>query len=210
MATIKIYNTQGQETEQVELESSLFAVKVNPALVHEVVVAQTANSRAAIAHTKDRSDVVGSGKKPWKQKGTGRARHGSRYSPLWKGGGITFGPRNDRNFSKKINRKAKHKALAMVLTDKVASNRFIVVDSLPVENGKTKILVDILAKLPVDGKKTLIVASPENKMVATASKNIKKVTAISANSINVVDLLKHDFTLISKEALAKITEIHKR
>lgn len=194
----------------IELESSLFDVKVNPALVHEVVVAQTANSRAAIAHTKDRSDVIGSGKKPWKQKGTGRARHGSRYSPIWKGGGITFGPRNDRNFSKKINKKTKHKALSMVLTDKVASNRFIVVDSLPVENGKTKILVDILTKLPVANKKTLIVAAPENKMVATASKNIQKVTAISANSINVVDLLKNDFTLISKEALAKITEIHKR
>src|SRR3989338_3936812 len=130
MAKVILYNQTGSEVGELSLDASLFDVAVDMALVHEAVVAQEANSRQVLAHTKDRGDVAGTGKKPWKQKGTGRARHGSRRSPIWVGGGITFGPTKDRNYSLKMNRKARRKALAMVLSDKVANNALFAVDSL--------------------------------------------------------------------------------
>jgi large subunit ribosomal protein L4 len=144
MAVVSLYNTKGENIGSLTLEASLFDVKLSPALVHEAVVAQQANSREAIAHTKTRGEVAGSSKKPWAQKGTGRARHGSTKSPIWVGGGITFGPRNDRNFSLKINKRAKRKALAMILSEKVATERFVAIDALDLKNGKTKELAQIL------------------------------------------------------------------
>src|SRR3989338_10491140 len=138
MAKVILYNQTGSEVGELSLDATLFDVAPDTALVHEAVVAQEANSRQVLAHTKGRGEVAGTGKKQWKQKGTGRARHGSRRSPIWVGGGITFGPRNDRNFSLKMNRKARRKALAMVLTDKLISARLVAVDDLGVEEGKTK------------------------------------------------------------------------
>ena len=166
MARITLYTKDGSSKGELLLDDALFGVKINPALVHEAVVMQTANARSPIAHTKTRGEVAGTGKKPWKQKGTGRARHGSRRSPIWIGGGITFGPRNDRNFSLKMNRKARRKALAMVLTDKLISERFIAVDDLGVEEGKTRQLVKTLAYLPLTGKKTLIVTLLNIRLLA--------------------------------------------
>src|SRR3989339_379080 len=166
MARVTLYSIDGSKKGELTLEDSLFGVKVNPALVHEAIVAQTAGSRTAIAHTKTRGEVAGTGKKPWKQKGTGRARHGSRRSPIWIGGGISFGPRNDRNFSLKMNKRAKRKALAMVLSDKVAQDRFVAVETLTLQNGKTKELAFLLKNLPISKKKTLIILPPEQKDVA--------------------------------------------
>ncbi len=210
MALISLYNSQGEIVGNMTLEPSLFDVKVSKALVHEAVVAQTSNSREAIAHTKDRSEVAGSSKKPWKQKGTGRARHGSTKSPIWIGGGITFGPRNDRNFSVKMNKKAHRKALAMVLSDKVANNRFIAVDSLILPEGKTKELIHVLSKLPSTGKKTLIVLPPDQKTVAKAAQNLKGIQTMPSNTLNVVDLLKTDYVVVSKEAVELISLMYKR
>src|SRR3989344_5330800 len=153
----KIYNMSGQEIGEQVLPAIIFGVKVKPELVQQVVVAQQANARAAIAHTKGRGEVRGGGRKPWKQKGTGRARHGSIRSPLWVGGGVTFGPTNQRNFTLGLNKKMKKKALAMVLSDKAAHERLILINTLAVPEGKTKNLQKGLTALPSKGRKVLIV-----------------------------------------------------
>jgi large subunit ribosomal protein L4 len=209
MARVTLYSIDGSKKGELTLEDSLFGVKVNPALVHEAIVAQTALSRAAIAHTKTRADVAGTTKKPWKQKGTGRARHGSRRSPIWVGGGITFGPRSDRNFGVKINKQARRKALAMVLSDKLASEKFVAVEHFQSE-GKTKALVQTLERLPTAGKKTLIVTTPENKLISRAARNIQGVSSIPANALNIVDLLRFEYVLMTEPAVALVTQIYKR
>ncbi len=210
MARVTLYNQDGKETGFIELDASLFDVEINPALVHEAVVAQTANARVAIAHTKERGEVAGTGKKPWKQKGTGRARHGSRRSPIWIGGGITFGPRSDRNFSLKLNKKARRKALAMVLTDKVQSGQLIAIEQLKVEDGKTKQLSALLSKLPIAGKKTLILVEPENRTVSLAAKNIPHIETLPIHALNVVALLQKPNVLISKDGIDLLVHLYKR
>ena len=125
---IKIYNQNAEAAGEMELSPKVFGVKVNHDLIHQAVVTQMANERQVIAHTKDRSEVRGGGRKPWAQKGTGRARHGSSRSPIWIGGGVTFGPRNDRNFKMRLNRKMKQNAMLMALSDKAAGDNFIVFD----------------------------------------------------------------------------------
>lgn len=211
MATVKIYKQDGNTDGTVELNDALFSVEPDKALVHAAVVTQEANSREAIAHTKDRAAVRGADRKPWRQKGTGRARHGSRYSPIWRGGGVTFGPTNERNFSKKMNKKARRKALAMVLSDKVANDRFIVADSLKLDEPKTRLFVDVLKQLPSGDEKTLVVLHPEEKdLVNRVANNVPHVTTISATSLNVVDLLSHNWLLASEKAVELIQETYKR
>ena len=210
MAKVTLYNLDGKAVGEVQLAPNLFEVKPVDALVHEAVIAQQANSRVAIAHTTTRGEVAGTGKKPWKQKGTGRARHGSRRSPIWVGGGITFGPRSERNFAVKLNRKTRRKALAMALTDKVATDCFVAVDTLATTEGKTKTLSAILKKLPSSGKKTLIVLEPKNVAAARAARNLPRVTTIRANSLNVVDLLSHQCVIASKDAIDVIHQTYKR
>ena len=147
---IDMYNMQGKgEVGSVELDDRMFGVSVRPSLVHEAVVAQQANARVVYAHTKDRGEVRGGGKKPWKQKGTGRARHGSRRSPIWIGGGIPLVPTALRNFALKISRRARRKALFMALSDKVATQAFVVVDAFSVTEPKTREVVAMLKALPL-------------------------------------------------------------
>ncbi len=208
MAKVKVYNQKGETVGDVDLVAKLFEVEANPALIHEVVVAQQANAREAIAHAKDRSEVRGGGRKPWRQKGTGRARAGSTRSPLWKGGGVTFGPSKDRNFSKQVNKKAKRKALAMTLSDKVKAERFIVIDTLKLPELKTKAFVSVYEKLPVSGKKTLVVTDAEAKDTQRAARNVPKVDMIGAASLNVVDVLSHEYVLISKDAVETLTKTY--
>jgi len=208
MAKVKVYNLEGKAVGDIELDAKLFEVEINPNLVHEAVVAQQANSRQAIAHAKDRSEVRGGGRKPWRQKGTGRARAGSNSSPIWRGGGVTFGPSKDRNFSKKMNRKAKQRALAMTLTDKLAHEKIVVVDTLEIVDGKTKNFVAAFAKLPVAGKKTLVVIDPKNETVKRSVKNLQKIETISAKSLNVVDVLSYDYLLMSKDAVELMNQTY--
>lgn len=210
MASVELYNAQGESKGQLALSDALFAVKVNQSLVHQAMVTQAANSRVAIAHTKSRAEVAGTGKKPWKQKGTGRARHGSRRSPIWVGGGITFGPRNDRNFSMKMNKRARRTALAMVLSDKLAHGQLVAVDALTVEDGKTKSLAAALKKLPLKGRKTLLITEPSNKAVARAAKNVRGVETLPANALNIIDLLRFDQVVLTVPALDVITLLYKR
>jgi len=134
-----IYNQKAEPVGEIELADKVFGMPANKNLVHQAVVAQMANSRQVLAHTKDRSEVRGGGKKPWRQKGTGRARAGSNRSPIWKGGGVTFGPRKNRNFSKKINKKMRKKAVLMALSDKVANGNLLVIEKLDIDGYKTKV-----------------------------------------------------------------------
>ncbi|MFA5075816.1 MAG: 50S ribosomal protein L4 [Patescibacteria group bacterium] len=203
-----VYNLAGDKVEEIELNPVLFDIEPNIAVIHQVVIAQEKNARKVLAHTKGRSDVRGGGKKPWKQKGTGRARHGSSRSPIWKGGGITFGPTKERNFKVKINQKMKNKALRMILSDKAKSDNLVVVDKWELAEMKTKLLNQILNKLPVKNQKTcLALASTDPKLVQVVH-NLEKVYALGANSLNVVDLLKYKFLLISKAALQEIEKIY--
>lgn len=210
MAKVTLYNFEGKAVGEISLDASIFEVAADMAVVHEAVIAQQANSREVIAHTKGRGEVAGSGKKPWKQKGTGRARHGSRRSPIWVGGGITFGPTNQRNFTVKMNKKARRKALAMVLSDKVASNQFLAVETLATTEGKTKTLTAFLKNLPASNVSTLVVLEPANKLAARAARNLQKVATIPANSLNVVDLLSHERVIASRDAIDVLTATYKR
>ena len=191
MAKVKVYNLAGKEIEQMELDPKIFEVAAKPSLVHQVIEVQRANARLKLAHTKTKGEVRGGGKKPWRQKGTGRARHGSIRSPLWKGGGITFGPRTEREFGKKINKKMRRKALFMTLSDKVKENNFIVVDNLALPEIKTKNFYAILKKLPMKGTfSTLVVLKNKDENINKSARNIKKVKTILADSLNVYDILK--------------------
>ena len=147
MAKLNIYNQKAEKTGDIEVSDKVFGVKMSEALIHQAVVAQMANERQVIAHTKGRAEVRGGGKKPWKQKGTGSARAGSSRSPIWIGGGVTFGPTKERNFSKKINKKMKQKALLMAISDRVKNGEIIVLDNLNTKEFKTKVMDTILKNI---------------------------------------------------------------
>jgi len=201
---VKVYDFAGKPVGEEKLDPKFFGVEINAELVQRVVVAQMANSRQVLAHTKGRSEVRGGGKKPWKQKGTGRARHGSIRSPLWVGGGITFGPTKERNFSQKVNKKVKTSALKMVLSDKLGHEKLVVVDGYNMPEAKTKLLKSALDNLPIKNKSALVVTKTSQDNVVRAAKNLPKVGTIGYGSLNVVDLLKNEYLLISKDLLEKI------
>ena len=190
----------------MDLPDALFGVPVSSDLVHEAIVAQDANARVKRANTKDRSEVRGGGRKPWKQKGTGRARHGSRRSPIWVGGGVTFGPRLARVFGKKMNKKAKQKALAMVLSDKVAENTLVVVEAYEMPEAKTKHVAAMRSALPGADRSALIVTLPENTDVMRGAQNLPKTNVIGAKSLNVRDLVKAQYVIASKAAMEAVVE----
>ncbi|MBT6920990.1 MAG: 50S ribosomal protein L4 [Candidatus Pacebacteria bacterium] len=203
---VKLYDFQGKETGEEILDPKLFGVEADPELVHEMVTAQQKNSRDVIAHTKGRSEVRGGGKKPWRQKGTGRARHGSIRSPLWIGGGITFGPTSSRNFGVIVNKKVKQKALAMVLSDKVANDKLVLVESYNMPEAKTKVLQTAFSKLPNKNRPTLVVTKNAEENIVRASKNLPRVETINFGSLNLVDLMKKEYLVINKELLKKVSE----
>ncbi|HYC79541.1 MAG TPA: 50S ribosomal protein L4 [Candidatus Binatia bacterium] len=210
MAKVAVYNTAGEQVSEMDLNSKIFGVeKIDANLVHEAVRTQRANSRASIAHTKTRGEVRGGGKKPWKQKGTGRARAGSIRSPLWKGGGVTFGPRNARNWSLKMNKSAFRKAIFTVLTDKLNEKKVAILDKIEAVE-KTKDLVNqintLAGKAGLEKKFVLIVAKPDNKLTRVA-KNLPNVTVLAANQLNVIDLLHHD-VIVTKDALEVMEKIY--
>ena len=169
------------------------------------MVGQSANSRDNIAHSKDRSEVRGGGKKPWKQKGTGRARHGSSRSPIWVGGGVTHGPRNTTNFSVKVNKKLKRTALAMVLTDKLNPGTASAVENFDFPEAKTK-FASVLKQALVGTGSVLFVATTEDKTLKQSAKNLVRTSVINAHSLNVTDLLKASHLVFSKRALEVMAE----
>jgi len=210
---VKLYDQSGKDLGQLNLPAEVFEVEMNRDLVHQSVVTQMANSRKTIAHTKDRSEVRGGGKKPWRQKGTGRARHGSIRSPIWKGGGVTFGPTKDRNWSKKINIKMKRKALFMALTSKVKDDELILLDKLEIQQAKTKNLVGLMEKLgkvlKKDFKKGLLIILPKSdQSIVRSSKNIQKVKSLLADSLNIVDVLKYKYLILLQESIEVIKKVY--
>ncbi|PJA47355.1 50S ribosomal protein L4 [Candidatus Uhrbacteria bacterium CG_4_9_14_3_um_filter_36_7] len=210
MNQVDIYNQNGDVTQQLELSKSVFDVKINPALIHQVIVTQQANARQPIAHTKGRAEVRGGGKKPWKQKGTGRARHGSIRSPLWIGGGVTFGPTNERNFEKKINKVMNRQVLRMILTDKAQHEKIRVMEHFDFSEYKTKSMADFVKKIGLGTKKILVIIDTEKKEVARMVRNIPKMTPISVSSLNNLDLLACDYLLFSKPSLTSLTKVLER
>lgn len=200
MPKVTMYNQEGKEASQIDLSEEIFNTRKNTGIVHQIYLAIEANARQPWAHTKDRSEVRGGGKKPWKQKGTGRARHGSRRSPIWSGGGITFGPLNTRNYKQKINKKMSKKAMKVCLSDKVRNNSFIVLDSLE-SSGKTKQFAALRNLLPGSGKSTLLLVEGKDKNIGLAVRNIPQVNMQSTQNVNVVDLLHHKYILVTKTAV---------
>jgi large subunit ribosomal protein L4 len=197
MAKVKVYNLEGKEMEEMEVSDAVFSLPKNDDLVHQIVVASDANQRQVLADTKTRGERAGSGIKPWKQKGTGRARVGSRRTPLWKKGGVVFGPSNDRNYKKKINKKMNQKAIAVVLSGKLRDNQLFVLDGLNFSEKKTKKAANMLVNLKIKGKTLLAYAQGErdNRLV---SRNLKTVENILTEQLNVLDMLKNKNLVMSK------------
>ena len=202
---VNIYDKEGKEMAQTVLPKEIFGLEMNSVLVHQVAVAQSANRRQVIAHTKGRGDVRGGGIKPWRQKGTGRARHGSRRSPLWIGGGTTFGPTKERNFKETISRKMRRKALFIVLSAKAKDNSLFVLDDLMIESPKTKLIAQILNKLPIKGSCLIILPKKDEKLERAAS-NLKNTGIIGAKDLNVMDLLSYKYAVLPKEGIKVIKE----
>ncbi len=183
----------------------IFEVKPNPDLISQVVSVQLSSSRQQTAHTKDRKEVRGGGRKPWRQKGTGRARHGSSRSPIWKGGGVTFGPRTEKNFKKSVPLKVKRKALLMVLSAKKEEDLIVFSEKIKVE--KTKEMVSFLEKNSLKEKSVLIVLADYDDSVVKAARNIPEVGVIEARNLNALTLLQYRFILMEKEAIKVIEKL---
>ncbi len=218
--SIKTYNQKAEAVGEKKISEKVFALKVNEALIHQAVVAQSSNERQVLAHTKDRSEVRGGGRKPWSQKGTGRARAGSNRSPIWKGGGVTFGPTKDRNFKKSINKKMKRNALCMVLSDRVSNKRMFILDKLELSNFKTKEVDGILQgfekkviKNNKDAKKKikrsfLIINDSSDEKVKYATRNLVGVKMLNINNINILDLIRYSNLLITEKSVELIEKVY--
>ena len=228
---VNVYNQKGESVGDMKLSDKVFGVKANEVLVHQVMVAQMGNERQVLAHTKGRSEVRGGGRKPWRQKGTGRARAGSIRSPIWRGGGVTFGPKSDKNYSKNINKKMRQKAMFMVLSDKVKGESLVVLDDLKVEEYKTKVFDKILSGLEKKvlkkkdvkkqavskekGKKevktkrsVLIINDKKNDKVKRSSSNLRGVKIINLENINILDLLKYRDLIVTSGVIKKIEKVY--
>ena len=205
MANVALYNMEGTQVGEIELNDAVFGVEVNEHLVHMAVVQQLANNRQGTQSAKTRSEVSGGGKKPWRQKGTGHARQGSTRSPQWTGGGIVFAPK-PRDYSFKMNKKEKQAALKSALTSRVQASKFIVVDELKMEDAKTKVFTQILKNLKVE--KALVVLDTNDQNVILSARNIPDVKTALTNTINVYDVLKYDTVVATKAAVAAIEEVY--
>ncbi len=204
MANVKMFNMSGSEVGTIDLNDSIFAVEVNTHVMHQAVVQYLANQRQGTQSALTRAEVRGGGRKPWRQKGTGRARQGSTRSPQWTGGGVVFAPK-PRDYSFKLNKKVKRLALKSALTTKVNDGKLIVVDELTV-NAKTKEMASVLSNL--NAAKSLVVVEDDNKNAVIAARNIPTVKTASVNTINVYDVLKYDTLVLTKNVVAKIEEVY--
>ena len=206
MANVAVYNMEGKEVGTIELNDSVFGVEVNEHLVHMAVVQQLANNRQGTQKAKTRSEVSGGGRKPWRQKGTGHARQGSTRAPHFTGGGVVFAP-VPRDYSFKLNKKEKRAALKSVLTDKVQTNNFIVVDELKLDEIKTKNFKAVLNNLNVT-KKALVVLNDNDKNVVLSARNLPAVKTSLTNTINVFDILNANTLVVTKDAVKTIEEVY--
>lgn len=215
---LNVYNQAAAKAGTVELSGKVFGLKLNESLVHQAMVTQMSNERQVLAHTKGRSEVRGGGRKPWRQKGTGRARVGSSRSPLWIGGGVTFGPTKERNFKKKINRKMKQQAICMVLADRVANNSLVVLDKFDISEYKTKTVNAILKN--IEGKilnkqndkkskrSILVVNDDKGEPFKYSVRNLAGIKNINLENINIVDLLNYQNLVITENVAKKLEGLY--
>jgi large subunit ribosomal protein L4 len=206
MPTLGLFNKEGQRVGDIELAESVFNVEVNPYALHQVVVALQNNKRQGTQSAKTRAEVRGGGIKPWRQKGTGRARQGSIRAPQWIKGGMVFAVK-PRDYRTSIPKSMRRVAMLSALTSKVVDNEMIVLDNLELDAPKTKEIVKILAALKAD-KKTLIVTAESNENIYKSARNIEGIAIIPVNNINVYDLLKYNNLVITKDAVSKIEEVY--
>ncbi len=204
MVSVPVYNTDGKEIEKIKLDKEVFDGEVKISVLHQAVLMYQANQRKGLASTKTRGEVSGGGRKPWKQKGTGRARAGSIRSPIWRGGGVTFGPR-PRSYSYRLPKKIRKTALKYSLNDKVNNNKLIVVDEIKIDKPKTKLFASILDKLKVK-EKTLFMLEKVDFNVIRSSRNIPGVSVKQASDSNVYDVLTNRELVITKRGLEILTE----
>jgi large subunit ribosomal protein L4 len=205
-----VYNQKGEELEKTKLPSKIFGVEEKKQIINFVVKALLSNLRRGTANTKTRGEVRGGGRKPWRQKGTGRARAGSTRSPLWRGGGIVFGPTNEVNHHKKINKKIKRLALKMVLSNRAANNKIIILDKWEIDQIKTKDVRKHLEKLPSKKEKTLFIL--DNKGDNKTKLSLRNLTNLSvdlANNLNILNLLENKFIILTREGLKQIEKTYK-
>lgn len=205
MPTVGLFNKEGKKVGDFQLSDKVFGVEVNKEVLHQVIVAQLANKRQGTQSAKTRAEVTGGGKKPWRQKGTGRARQGSIRAPQWIKGGIVFAPK-PRDYSIAIPKSMKRVAMKSALTSKVEENEIVVLENLEIDEPKTKEIVKILDAF--NAKKTLIVTAESNKNVYKSARNIEGVTVLPVNNINVYDILRYDKFIITKDAVSKIEEVY--
>ena len=206
MPKIDVYDIQGKKVSDVELKDEIFGIEPNEAIVHSVLVNFLANQRQGTQNTKTRAEVRGGGRKPWRQKGTGRARQGSIRAPQWIKGGIALGPK-PRSYKYRVNKKEKRLAIKSCLSSKVLENELVVVDSLPLKEIKTKEMVKALNNLKVEGK-TLILLPEKNETVQKSARNIEGVKTTLVNTINVYDLLKYKNLVITLDTVKKLEEVY--
>ena len=206
MPKVDVYDIKGKKVSDIELADNVFGIEPNENIVHSVLVNYLANQRQGTQSTKTRAEVSGGGKKPWRQKGTGRARQGSIRAPQWIKGGIALGPK-PRSYKYTVNKKEKRLAIKSVLSSKVLEKELTVVDKLELKEIKTKTMVKALASLKVTGK-TLIVLPENNKNVLMSSRNIEGVKTITANNINVFDLLKYNNLILPVDTVKKLEEVY--
>jgi len=205
MPKLALYNMGGTQIGEIELADSIFGIKPNESVLHDAVIMQQASQRQGTHKVKGRSEVRGGGRKPWRQKGTGRARQGSIRAPQWVGGGTVFGP-TPRSYAFKLPKKVRRLAIKSALSFKVLDNEIIVIDELTLGTPKTKEMFNILKNLKIDSK-VLIVDNEYNEVVALSSRNIQGVKFVKAEGINVLDIMYHDKLILTKEAVAKIEEV---
>ncbi|KKS01549.1 MAG: 50S ribosomal protein L4 [Candidatus Yanofskybacteria bacterium GW2011_GWA2_41_22] len=202
-----LYNQNAEEISKIDLPDSIFGLKLNADLLHQVVTSLISNKRQVIAHAKGRSEVRGGGKKPWRQKGTGRARHGSIRSPIWKGGGVTFGPTKERNFKKKINKKMARKALLMAISSKAKNRQLLVLDEIKLNQAKTKEMALILknfSKLFEESKNkpsVLMITPSLDSVIKRAAENLPSLNTVEARNINPLLILSSKYLLLMKDAV---------
>ena len=206
MPKVNVYNMLGEQVGEIELNDDVFGIEVNQHVVYEVVKNQLANRRQGTQSAKTRAEVRGGGRKPWRQKGTGRARAGSSRSPVWTGGGVTFAPK-PRDYSYKVPKKVKRLAMKSALTSKVENNEIIVIDELNFDAPKTKDMVNLLKKLNAD-RKALIVTAEKNENVIRSANNIPAIQTTVVNNLNVYDILKYNSFIITKDAVRKVEEVY--
>ncbi len=206
MPNLKVFDLTAKEVGEIELNEAIFGVEVHSTLMHQAMVMQLANQRLGTAATKTRAMVRGGGRKPWRQKGTGRARAGTTRSPIWIGGGVVFGP-HPRSYVKRMPRKARRLALKSALSAKVIASELLVLDGMQFEAPKTKQVLALMKAFEIESQKALFILGETNENVVKSTRNIPGVKTITSLGLNVVDILHHDKIFITKDAVAKIEEV---